>query len=97
MADTYTGKVTGTDNYASSVTISKTSAKVITVNTKDLRDNSTFPVTGITMTSATAFSGLYDPLNNGKGYTFTGTVSGSALTMTIATGGKVFDTFKGNK
>ena len=100
LVGTYKGKQipTGDTPYASSVAIAKTSAKIIELTITDLTDNSVdAQIDNIAVSSATTFSGLYDPYGNGKGFDIDGTVSGNTLTMRVKYSGQVVLTFTGNK
>ncbi|MEZ0539073.1 hypothetical protein [Fibrella arboris] len=96
----YTGKQTenGGISYASSLTITKTSAKGIAITLIDLRDNSEdAQINDITMTSATAFNVLYDPYRDGKGFNIDGTLSGNTLAVTVKSSGQLLTSFSGSK
>lgn len=100
LVGTYKGKQTPTGDkaYASSLTVKKTSAKVIALTLTDLTDNSIdAEIDNIAVTSATTFTGLYDPYGNGKGLTIDGTLSGNTMTMTAKSSGQLLVSFTGSK
>lgn len=98
MAGTYKGRGTLSLNYPMSVTLTKLDAKTMSMKIVDPAGKvSDFEVPSFTLASATAFTATFDPYNNGKGYVFTGTLSGNTLTMPATTSGQALGTFTGSK
>ena len=98
LAGTYKGRGTSSFNYSIWVTLTKLDAKTMSLKMVDQTGKvPNLEVLSFTPTSATAFTATYDPFNNGKGYVFTGSLSGNTLTMPVTTSGHALGTFTGTK